>query len=87
MASKFEPIVVNTGPLPATAAALFRILVAVLGPVAVSKGWIDGDKVQGVATLLAAVVCAGYGLMQTHRRQTNLNDAAAGTPIVKGTGK
>jgi hypothetical protein len=78
------PVVENTDPLPATAAALLRYAVGIAGPWLVAKGYVDADSLPGVVTLIISAVTVGYGLYRTHNRQAKLVTARdTGAPVVK----
>lgn len=59
-------------PLPATLAAALRIAIAVAGPVAVAKGWVGADHIEGISALAVSAGTALYGLFKTHDRQKRL---------------
>lgn len=83
-----KPIEVNEMVLPTTLAAALRYGVAILGTMAVSKGWVDADNVDGIATLLITATTVSYGLWKTHRRKKQLVVVAEAAPnsvaVVKG---
>lgn len=75
--ARIKPMHSTELPLPAspkqaTAMAAVRILVAVVGPFAVAKGWVDTEHVEGVAALAVSAGTALYGLFKTHSRQKRL---------------
>lgn len=67
----------STSPLPAATMALMRQSILILGGLAVGRGWVQPEDVEGVATLLIMLTAGGYGLYKTFTRQRRIKDAEA----------
>lgn len=74
------PIQVNGSTLPATLGAALRYGVATLGTFLVSKGYVNAENIDGIATLAVTVVTVLYGLYRTHNKQTQLITTAEAAP-------
>lgn len=59
----------------ATLMAGMRILVMLLGPVAISKGWVGAGDIENVAVGVLTAGTAIFGLFKTFKRQKKINVA------------
>lgn len=64
-----------SAPLPASLMAGLRILLAALGPIAVSRGWLGESDLPNAAALITSAAAFAYGVWKTHDRQVRLNDS------------
>lgn len=80
MAEYEQPIRVTDTVLPAMAATAIRYVIVGLAPMAIAKGWVDADNVEGIVTAVLAVVAAIYAVLQTRRRKKDLIKVAKAAP-------
>lgn len=73
----------STAPASAATAAFIRQAVLAVGAFAVGRGWVTADQLPGIATILASVGAAAWGLYKTHQRQTDIKKAEAVVGPVK----
>lgn len=65
-----------SAPMPATLVAALRYAIGILGPLAVSKGWLGESDLPNFGALVTSAAFVAYGLWKTHDRQTRLNNSA-----------
>lgn len=67
----------SSSPASATAMAAARMAILVLGPVAISKGWVGADDLDGAVTGAVTVGTAAWGLFKTFKRQHKVKKGEA----------
>lgn len=74
------PIVVSGSTLPTLAAVILRYAVALLGTYLVSKGIVDEESIEGIATLVITAATVAYGIWKTRQTKAQLVVAAEAAP-------
>jgi hypothetical protein len=82
------PMMVNADPLPAQLATLLRYVLTTLGGYAIAKGWITGDALEMVTSIVLVAAPMLYGIWRTQRNKADLVRVASAAPdsvaVVKG---
>lgn len=75
-----EPIMVDTGSIPAGVGAALRYAVSIGLTFAAGKGWISSDDIPNILAAVVAVLVAVYGVVKTTQRQSDLIVSAKAAP-------